>query len=79
MGETQSNVTQNVTQKLSDRQKDLLHLITTDNTISAHTMATIHGITVRSIRRDIDALRQYYNIQWVGPSKSGHWEVTHNS
>ena len=79
LGEKQSNVTQNVTQKvtqkLTDRQKEILHLITTDNTISANKMATIHGITIRSIRRDIDALRQYYNIQWVGPSKGGHWEV----
>ena len=75
LGKLQSNVTQNVTQKLTDRQQEILRLIEADKTISAATMAANLGVTVRSIRRDIEAIRKHYNLQYVGPTKGGHWEI----
>ena len=69
------NVTQNVTQKLTIRQQEILRLLEVDRTISAASMATALGVTVRSIRRDIEAIRQHYNLKWIGPTKGGHWEI----
>jgi len=80
-------VTQNVTQSstnvstkepamLTPRQQHILQMMQTDTSISASTMAAQLGITVRTIRRDIEALRHYYNIQWLGSSKQGHWQIT---
>ena len=68
------NVTQNVTQNLTTRQQQILALMQADNTLSAAAMAENLGVTVRTIRRDIEALRQTYPIQWVGAAKTGHWE-----
>ena len=79
LGEKQSdvtqNVTQNVTQKQTIRQQEILRLVEVDRTISAASMATALGVTVRSIRRDIEAIRQHYNLKWIGPTKGGHWEI----
>ena len=79
LGEKQSdvtqNVTQNITQKLTIRQQEILRLVEVDRTISAASMATALGVTVRSIRRDIEAIRQHYNLKWIGPTKGGHWEI----
>ena len=75
LGEKQSDVTQNVTQKLTIRQQEILRLVEVDRTISAASMATALGVTVRSIRRDIEAIRQHYNLKWIGPTKGGHWEI----
>ena len=85
---TQNNtrVTQNVTQSsfnvpsientpLTSRQRQILQMMQTDTSVSASTMAAQLGITVRTVRRDIEALRHYYNIQWLGSSKQGHWQI----
>ena len=74
-GDVTQNVTQNVTQKLTIRQQNVLRLIQADKTSSAATMATTFCVTVRSIRRDIEAIRQHYNLQWIGPTRGGHWEI----
>ena len=79
-------VTQNVTQNstnvstkepamLTPRQQHILQMMQTDTSISASTMAAQLGITVRTIRRDIETLRHYYNILWLGSSKQGHWQI----
>ncbi|MBO5817166.1 MAG: Fic family protein [Paludibacteraceae bacterium] len=74
-GDVTQNVTQNVTQKLTIRQQNVLRLIQADKTISAATMAATLGVTVRSIRRDIEAIREHHNLLWIGPTKGGHWEI----
>lgn len=87
---TQSNtrVTQNVTQSsgnnapkvepyvLTMRQQQILQMMQADVSVSASTMAARLGITVRTIRRDIEVLRKHYSIQWIGSSKQGHWQIT---
>ena len=86
LGKLQSNVTQNITQNVTQnvpqkrtvRQQEILRLIEADKTISAATMAATLGVTVRSIRRDIEAIRKHYNLQYVGPTKGGHWEIIEN-
>lgn len=79
-------VTQNVTQSstndstaatymLTPRQQQILQMMQADDSVSASTMAVRLGITVRTVRRDIEALRHYYTIQWLGSSKQGHWQI----
>jgi predicted DNA-binding transcriptional regulator YafY len=38
-------------------------------------MAVKLKVTERTIRRDIDKLREQYNIEWVGSSKNGYWKI----
>ena len=59
---------------LTPRQRQILQMVQTDTTISAATMATRLGITVRTVRRDMEALRRHYSLRWVGSSKQGHWQ-----
>lgn len=79
-------VTQNVTQRstndsttatsmLTPRQQQILQMMQADDSVSASTMAAQLGITIRTVRRDIEALRHHYNIQWLGSSKQGHWQI----
>lgn len=79
-----THVTQNVTQSstndskaatymLTPRQQQILQMMQADYSVSASTMAAHLDITVR---RDIEALRKHYNIQWLGSSKQGHWQIT---
>ena len=69
------NVTQNVTQSITARQREILRLMQIDSSISAAKLAEQLGVTVRSIRRDIETLRAFYKINWIGSSKKGHWEI----
>ena len=79
-------VTQNITQNstnnskaatymLTPRQQQILQMMQTDGSVSASTMAVRLGITVRTIRRDIETLRKHYIIRWIGSSKQGHWQI----
>ncbi len=43
--------------------------------ISAEDMATKLKVTERTIRRDIDKLRNQYEIEWIGQSKNGYWKI----
>lgn len=81
-----THVTQNVTQSstndskaatymLTPRQQQILQMMQTDGSVSASTMAVRLGITVRTIRRDIEILRKHYTIWWIGSSKQGHWQI----
>ncbi len=82
-----TRVTQNITQIsandsaaatsiLTSRQQQILQMMQADDSVSASTMAARLGITIRTVRRDIEALRNHYNIQWLGSSKQGHWQIT---
>ena len=59
---------------LTPRQRQILQMVQADNTISAATMTTRLGITVRTVRRDMEALHRHYSLRWVGSSKQGHWQ-----
>lgn len=73
---TANNISDNTAScLLTPRQRQILQMVQTDTTISAATMATRLGITVRTVRRDIEALRRHYSLRWVGSSKQGHWQL----
>ena len=63
------------TYMLTPRQQQILQMMQTDGSVSASTMAVRLGITIRTIRRDIETLRKHYTIRWIGSSKQGHWQI----
>ena len=73
------NVTRNVTQnkgvKKVPRILKVLQLMFANVHISAEEMAVKLKVTERTIRRDIDKLREQYDIEWVGSSKNGYWKI----
>ena len=73
------NVTQNVTQnkgvKKAPRILKVLQLMFANTHISAEEMAVKLKVTERTIRRDIDKLREQYDIEWIGSSKNGYWKI----
>lgn len=70
-----ANDSATATSMLTPRQQQILQMMQADDSISASTMAARLGITVRTVRRDIESLRNHYNIQWLGSSKQGHWQI----
>jgi len=74
------NVTPNVTPKIEKnlkRVKDELEMIMGNKHISAEELATCFGVTIRTIRRDLNRLRSSFKIEWIPTSPSpGYWEVS---
>lgn len=73
------NVTMNVVDELTERQKDILkyiqHCDVDDVTMNATTMAQHFNVSRRTIMRDIDFLVSKGLIKRVGSKMKGHWEV----
>ena len=77
------NVTKNVVEKLTERQKDILKHIQqcdTDDvtmivTMSATQMAQYFNVSRRTIMRDLDVLISKGLIKRVGSRMKGHWEI----
>ncbi len=63
---------QNETQKPSIYE-GIIHLIKTNPRITRKQMATKIGVSKATIERE---LSKFKNIRFVGPSKTGHWEIT---
>ena len=79
------NVTKNVTienelkkyfsgKKLS-RMLDIVGLIEEDSKITVDTIAGKTGVTVRTIKRDMDTLREYKIVERQGSNVSGSWRL----
>jgi ATP-dependent DNA helicase RecG len=49
------------------------------NSITIPELATLTGITERSVERNIQKLQQNGLLRRIGGRKEGHWEVTHES
>lgn len=61
-----------------NRMIKILKLITENNLISISYLAQQCGVTEKTIKRDIEKLKQKQLIKRIGPDKGGHWEVTQN-
>ena len=66
------NVTDNVTDK---RLKQILHLITDNNTITTNKISNKLNVSKRTILRDIEKLKKQNKLTRVGNEKNGHWEI----
>ena len=70
------NDAQNDPQKIfAIRARKVLEKMIGNPHISKDTIATELGISEPTVRRTIKSLRNSYRIEWIGPSKSGRWEI----
>ena len=70
------NVTDNVTENVTEnRIAKLLTLLAENPIISTSELASILGVTRRTIARDIASLKAANQLRRIGPDKGGHWEV----
>ena len=89
LGTKEDNVTENVTDvklikilKLSEKSKKtvrmlgIIELIKKDENISVTEMAESLGVTTRTIKRDIDYLKEMKVVKREGTAKSGKWIIS---
>ena len=71
------NVTPDVTPtKTVLRAKDVLTAILSNKYITTDELADMFKVAPRTIRRDLNLLRESYNVEWVALSAySGYWKV----
>ena len=60
-------------EELSEREKSILGLITSNNTISIKEISGILDVSYKTVQRDLSHIKEAYHIGWVGSSKNGHW------
>lgn len=61
--------------KVAERRVWLLNAIQADSSLTREALANAASVDVKTISRDLTELRKEYDIDWIGPSKGGHWEV----
>ncbi len=57
------------------RYRKLIETLIGNPKISKQELADTLGVGLTTIKRDINALRESYRIEWVGHAKTGRWEV----
>jgi len=68
-----TNVTENVIEKLTDRQRKIVKMVERYPFTTTSLMAQKLGVSIMTIRRDIEKMSHV--IRHVGPDKGGHWEI----
>lgn len=61
--------------ELFKRYRKLIETLIGNPKISKQELADTLGVGLTTIKRDINALRESYRIEWVGHAKTGRWEV----
>ena len=76
---TQKNVAVNVAEELTERQKEILEIMSSDVAVNVAVntkfLAEHMGVNRKTIQRDLSVLQQNSLIRWEGSAKTGHWEV----
>lgn len=60
---------------IKDRQKKIIAALSKDAYASAQKLAEKFGVTEKTIRRDLQLLKQQNIISRVGANKNGYWKV----
>ena len=71
--EKPENVPENL--KEAGRIDLLLSMIRDDKAISIKKLANLLGVTEKTIKRDLDALKQENILIRIGPAKGGYWQI----
>ena len=80
---TNINVAQNVAQnfaqdildKLTERQRSILGMINNNPNITREEMSLCIGKSTKTIERDIEGMRKYMSINFVGAPANGNWVI----
>ena len=73
------NVTKEITDKQTERQRILMRIIKENPQVSIPEMSRKTAVTERTIKRDLQLLQQRGLVERVGGRKEGHWEVITNT
>ena len=68
-----ANVTENVIEKLTDRQRQIVNMVAVYPFTTTTMMAQKLKVSLMTIRRDIEKMSHV--LHHVGPDKGGHWEI----
>jgi len=68
-----TNVTENVIEKLTKRQRQIVKTVAQYPHTTTSMMAQKLNVSLMTIRRDIEKMSHL--IRHVGPDKGGHWEM----
>jgi predicted HTH transcriptional regulator len=60
---------------VSERLDKILTMLRANPKVTAQKMALVLGVTDKTIKRHLKALRAQGRIQRVGSDKAGHWEI----
>ena len=71
----EENVTKEITDKQTERQRILMRIIKENPQVSIPEMSRKTAVTERTIKRDLQLLQQRGLVERVGGRKEGHWEV----
>lgn len=69
------NVAQDILDKLTVRQCNILDLIAKNPHITREEMSLSIGKSKKTIERDIEEIRKYVTITFVGSPTNGFWKV----
>ncbi|MDR2501900.1 MAG: Fic family protein [Oscillospiraceae bacterium] len=69
------NVPQNVPVKLTSNQERILGILKENGDVTAVQMAEQLGVTDKTVKRGLSALKEAGLIRRVGSDKTGHWEM----
>ena len=75
----EENVTKEITDKQTERQRILMRIIKENPQVSIPEMSRKTAVTERTIKRDLQLLQQRGLVERVGGRKEGHWEVIENN
>lgn len=76
------NVTNDVTKKLTERQRVILEMlpigdmenVTKKERVNTVMLAARFGVVLRTIKRDMKVLQELGLVEHVGPSNGGYWK-----
>ena len=74
--ENVGNVTENVIEKLTERQRQIVNMVAQYPFTTTTLMAQKLNVSLMTIRRDIEKMAHV--VRHVGPDKGGHWEIIKN-
>lgn len=73
--ENQANVRKDVRKELSERQLIILDIIRADVQIGIEEMSVKMSVNEKTVRRDINILKQYGLLTRIGGRKNGYWQL----
>jgi fido (protein-threonine AMPylation protein) len=74
--EPQNEPQKSIFDSLSKRQSQIVNIINANLRISKIEIARLLNVSESTIARDIKEINKFINLTWVGPSKTGHWQIT---
>ena len=74
----QKNDQKDVQKKLTERQKDILSLLSSDGTLTIEEMSKRLGISEKTIYRELSLLKANGHIERKGSKTKGEWVVKEN-